>query len=209
MEKEILNLIKKSKKNYDRPSKRAELLKRNKKFIEELREIYSQIGKQFFKLQREYVKSGKNRNFFKKHHEILNDGFEEWFPFCEKWHIDYYWDGQIRSLIKYIKKTLPIIPDSFIFREKEAKLMFEIDAWTSLDDIKEIWPRVKKLQNQYFSSKVAKKSNFGRDLVFYDLSNKYKLKPRRIAELWNEVLPDDIDLLVIESVSFQLNSDHS
>lgn len=65
------------------------------------------------------------------------------------------WDGEIDSLSKFIKDTPIIIYDALSARESAIPsgeleplpddsefnyLYLKIDAWTSLDDIKKIWP---------------------------------------------------------------------
>ena len=56
MRKEILKLIKEGKKDYDKASQRAELLKQNKVFQDELRGIKKRLGKEFFELMNVDVK---------------------------------------------------------------------------------------------------------------------------------------------------------
>ena len=51
MDKEILKLIEKSKKDYEKNSQRTELLKRNQKFFKELKKISQRLRKEFFKLK--------------------------------------------------------------------------------------------------------------------------------------------------------------
>lgn len=204
MEKEILKLIEKSIKDYDKKSQRAELLERNEKFREELKEISIKLGKQFFKWKREYEKLGKPENYFDKKHKIEDDHdfvrkklipHSKWLGFCDKWNIHEDWNGQINSLKDFIRK-----PRLEIFAHAEGKLVIKIDAWTTLNDIREIWSEVETAQKRHFSTKVDKKANFSRDIVWYDLNKRYKLRPRQIAQLWEKAFPDKMDLMVINRI---------
>lgn len=52
MDKEVLKLIEKSKKELDKKSQRVELLKRNEMFLNELNGIFKRFGKEFFKVKK-------------------------------------------------------------------------------------------------------------------------------------------------------------
>jgi len=197
MNNEILKLIEKSKKDFDKNSQRAELLARNKSFKKESEAISSRLGEDFFKdLEKRIQNEKKLPDWIPKE---LYDLREEWFSFCGRWHISYKWDRKINSLNKFIEKTVAII-DDIDTETYEGKLYLRIDAWTTLEDIHAIWPIIEKAQKEYFILKAGKRINFGRDLCWYDLHKKYKLSQREIAKLWEENDPEDIDLLVIKRI---------
>jgi len=199
MNKEILKLIENSKKEYDKISQRAELLTRNKSFKKELEEISSRLGEDFFKDLEKRIQKEKEKGLPDYIPKELFDLQEEWFSFCNRWHISHDWDRQINSLHKFIKKTVAIV-DDIDFETYEGRLYLRIDAWTTLEDIHAIWPKIEKAQKEYFILKAEKKVNFGRDLCWYDLYKEYKLSHRQIAKLWEEKYPQDIDLLVINRI---------
>ncbi len=199
MNKEIFKLIKKSKKDFDKSSQRAELLARNKSFKKELAAISSRLGEDFFKDLEKRIQKEKEKGLPDYIPKELYDLREEWFSFCDRWHISYDWDRKINSLNKFIGKTVAIV-DDIDTETYEGMLYLRIDAWTTLEDIHAIWPEIEKRQKKYFVLKAEKRINFGRDLCWYDLHKKYKLSHREIAKLWEEKYPEDIDLLVIKRI---------
>lgn len=233
-DKEILKLIEKSKKDYDKKSQKAELLARNKTFEKELEEVFSRIDQI-------YSKAGKKNEFFYELKQKLltyepsynrerATSLREWINFCTRWHISFRWDGQLESLAKFILSSPQIFyyksNMSQILAELEHKgatnahlyelgegtstladllneksiLILRIDAHTTLKDIRKRWHEIQKLQRRLFDYKAEGKSNFGRDLCWYDLNKKYNLKPRKIAKLWIEHCPEDIDILIIKKI---------
>lgn len=148
--------------------------------------------------------------------EVLSRYIEEWMDFCHRWNINHEWQGELNSLHKFIKETPQIVcrSDDMLVAEKKLKastiepinkelryryLYLKLDAWTGLKDIKKIWPRIEKLQKVIFEYKAEEKANFGRDLCWFDLYKGKNLSYSKIAKVWVENFPDDIDLLVLKS----------
>lgn len=208
-EEEIKKLIKNSKRDYDKQAQKAELLSWNIKFNKDFKETSSQLCENFFEIHKEYSNlveeatteaeaAKRSGEYFDKHSEFYKS-WEEWCFFCSRWNISAGWDGNSTSLKKFLK-TAPFVSYSQIDDMEIAILFIIIDAWTTIDDIRDIWPEVKKAQELCFPKKVKTKSHFGRDLCWYDLNKKHKLSPRRISELWEKHCPEDTDLLVINYI---------
>jgi len=214
MDEQILNRINESKREYDKKTQRAEMLIRNKQFIKELKETPA-----------DFVVDFEDRLKFKTK-KLSVDGvdlyinvesFSKFKNFCLKWHIHSPWDGNIDTLSEFIKESPEIIcepvnyslvngdiyfPDKEIVRpeglESVNYLYIKVDAWTSLEEVKKIWPRVEKFQRTIFNYKAELKSNFSRDLCWYDLKTTHNLSSSKIAKLWIKHFPEDIDLLVVK-----------
>jgi len=205
MDKEILELIENSKKDYNKIQQRAELIKINKKFISELRSIKKILGGNFFKFLK-FINSFALGNFDNNipQNENYSDKLAIWQKFCDRWHIESIWEGQFDSLDEKIKRE----PLFYIEHEEECigepppleKIVLIIDAWTTQKDINKIWPRIEDLRKRLFLFNVQKKSNFGRNLCWYILNKKYKKKYKEIAELWCKYCPDQIDNLVVNQI---------
>jgi len=207
MDKEILELIENSKREYNKIQQRAELLKINKKFISELGAVKKVLGKDFFKLIKflnSFALGNFNNDFNPDNSKNYANDIAIWQKFCDRWHIKSHWNGLIDSLDKYIKED----PVFYIEQEEECvgepipleKIIIVVDAWTMLKDIIKIWPKIEDLKKRVFFSKVQKKSNFGRDLCWYILNKRYKKKYKEIAELWLKYCPDQVDDLVINQI---------
>ncbi len=214
MNKEILKRIEESKKDYGKKTQRAELLIRNKQFIKEYKETPTDLLVDF-----------KDRLKFKTM-KISSDGvslyikeesLSKFNKFCLRWHIHIAWDGNIDTLSEFIKDSPEIIcepvnyylvngsiylPEKEIVRSEGLEginyLYIKVDAWTSLENIKEAWPRIEEFQRTIFSYKAELKSNFSRDLCWYDLKTTHNLSSSKIAKLWIKHFPKDIDLLVVK-----------
>jgi hypothetical protein len=83
------------------------------------------------------------------------------------------------------------------------KVLLRINNWTILQDIRGIWKKVEKYQNALWK-KQERKTNFARDLCWYDLSKRQGLKLKEIAELWDSEFPEEIDLLVIRKIKKEI-----
>lgn len=223
MDQEILRRIKESKRDYNRKAQKAELMIRNKFFMEELKETPVNFkGYYFEKNGNDLIYHGKNG------YKIDMSNFEKFNNFCKKWNISTDWDGKINTLSKFIKETPQIVTSSINllilnghlssgdieyfdyneFHEREC-LYLKIDPWTSQKDIKEIWPRIEKLQKIVFHYKAELRSTFSRDLCWYDLKNKFKLSYGQISKFWIEYCPEDIDLLVMKRIKRKEKKDLS
>jgi len=220
VESEILKRIEESKRIYTKKEQRAELLKRNEQFKKALKtafvkfknieEIDNNCRKIFSRFENLEISIDQAHEELTKNTETI----EQYMKFLRKWHISSNWDGEINSLSKFIKDTPIIIYDAFSacestihLREQEPLpdesefdyLYLKIDAWTSLEDIKKIWPRIQDLQKKIFDFKAEQKTNFGRDLCWYDLKKQHKLSYGQIAKLWINYCPGDIDSIRIKS----------
>jgi hypothetical protein len=80
---------------------------------------------------------------------------------------------------------------------KRTYLRINIDAYATIDDVKNIWGKIKKLQRKVFLYKSEAKSNFGRDLCWYDLRKNYGLSIGKIADYWIRFRSDDADIIAL------------
>lgn len=128
-----------------------------------------------------------------------------WETFCKRWHISSEWDGNMSSLRGNLKGPVELQ----IVENKEkgvSAIIIKIDNWTIRDDIHEIWGEVEKYQNEIWK-KEEKRTNFARDLCWYDLSKKYGLKLTEIAKIWIDKFPDEIDILVIRRIKKEIDKE--
>ncbi|MFX1536939.1 MAG: hypothetical protein ACFFDI_22195 [Promethearchaeota archaeon] len=220
VDSQILKRIEESKRKYTKKEQRAELLKRNEQFkkalktafvkFKNIKEIKNNTRKIYFRFENLEISIDQAHDELTKNNETIR----KYMKFMRKWHISSNWDGEIDSLSKFIKDTPIIIYDALSARESSVPSMkqeplpdesefdylyLKIDAWTSLDDIKKIWPRIQDLQKKIFDFKAEQKSNFGRDLCWYDLKKQFKLSYGQIAKLWSNHCPGDIDSILIKS----------
>lgn len=203
MDKDALKLIKNCKKEYSKQSQRAELLRRNKQFIEEFKKINKSLGEEFFSTM-QFVRNFSTQNYFDgvlpdAISKNLADKFSDWMLFCDRWHINEGWDRKLQSLENSIRKS-PLLIISLDSKGERETIDIRIDAWTTLEDIHAMWPKIDQAKKRVFIQKAEKRSNFARDLCWYDFKNKYKKSYRQIAEIWNEYFPNEIDLLVISNL---------
>jgi hypothetical protein len=231
MNKEVIAFIKKHTKEFDTSDQRAELLTRNEFFLKELGEIKTSAGVRGTLPYRKYFqkKRGESRVNVTK---ITPKGLESpahrfqwpeqlkkqgrlrasvemslgiWSIFCRRWNIMPEWDGELRSLGDYMEPPLEFfwVEGS---EEISPALIMRINEWTTLNDIKGVWGQVEELQNELWR-KQEKRTNFARDLLWYDLSRKYGLKYVEIAKLWNEYHPEDIDLLIMRRMKEKIKKE--
>ena len=211
----IGRIVEDSKKAYSKKGQHAELMKRSERFLKEL-QGQIEIRKLFDRFNNDvifcsYLKPGVS----------VGQGAFLWNIFCHKWKIKIGWNGDLRNLESEIRDT-PIIyfdhaaagvpekledgPDSLdpalVFEPVLLKqfIHLKIEEWTTLEDIKKIWPEIEKFQRKIFSHKSEKKAaSFGRDLAWYDLKMIHHLSFGQIAKLWVAQCPGDIDSIVIKS----------
>jgi hypothetical protein len=187
----VMTRIQESRGAYDRKKQRAELLIRNPEFIKEYKELQDQI---------------------------INEGFAEAFwpyeSFCMRWGLDRRWHCSIPSISEFIRTTPLLVYNpkwvsnseeypsiGFLPNEKNSDFLFvKIDPWINLKDVEEAWPQVENLKKRIFDYSEKGKSGFGRDLCWYDLNKTHHLSPGKIACLWSEFCPKDIDLLVMKRI---------
>lgn len=223
MDKKIAKLLERYKEDWDRATQRTELIKRNEDFLKELKDVEKELGGNLSHFFKAYKTSPKVRIYMdveskaeeKKLVKEMMESFEKagntrlkeaaefsfrekyWREFCDRWHLDPRWNGRLGSLKKYIKA--PIELRCLEDREKKlGAILIMIDNWTILDDIKAIWGMVEKYQNKLWK-KREKLSKFMRDIVWYDLHKKHKLKYREIAEIWDKSFPEEVDSLHIKN----------
>lgn len=129
----------------------------------------------------------------------------EWGSFCERWGIKSDWDGAKTTLKDHLKFAVEVIykpgDDGW-----HSQLLLKITEWTTMNDVKSIWNRVEAYQN-LMSKKLEKKTNFTRDLCWYDLNKELGLKPSQIAEIWIEKYPEQIEELVVRRMRKEIKQD--
>lgn len=153
-----------------------------------------------------YVKNlGPVFDIPKKLKIFTDDYMPLWQTFCERWHISAEWDGNLISLRGNLKA--PVELDIVEEKKKGASsIIIKIDNWTILDDIHEIWSEIEKYQNEIWK-KEEKRTNFARDLCWYDLSKVLNLKLSDIAKIWINIFPNEIDLLVIRRIKKEIEKE--
>lgn len=153
-----------------------------------------------------YVKNlGSAFDINKKLKIFTDDYMPLWQTFCERWHILAEWDGNLNSLRGNLKGPveLEIVKDK---KKGVSAIIIKIDNWTILDDIREIWSEIEKYQNEIWK-KEEKRTNFARDLCWYDLSKRQGLKLSDIVGIWIDSFPDEIDLLVIRRIKKEIEKE--
>lgn len=162
-----------------------------------------------FPLNAWYVlEDGETTSFRNKLEEVIFHKFNIfdaflhlWKGFCTKWHIHPDWDENLDSLGKFQQPLVEIITGHFLKLDNYTPLpiIIRIGPWTTLEDIREIWSKIERIQKTKFY-KEEKTSNFARDLCWFDLNKKFNLSHRQIAELWITNYPEDFDLLVLRRI---------
>lgn len=221
MDNQVKELLVSYNKEFDINTQRAELLSRNDQFLEELNEYNEEtfLGKLLpYKSLFQKGRKGNKVNVIritqkgvetndpdlswpeslekdKEFEELLKRNVEFWTLFCRRWNIMPEWDGDLKSLGKSME---PPVEFYWIEGKKDVApaLLMRINNWTTLRDLKAVWGQVEEFQNQVWK-KQEKRTNFARDLLWYDLSKKHGFKTREIAKLWEELHPEEIDLLVV------------
>lgn len=221
MEKEILKLIKGYSRDFDISAQRAELVSRNRAFLDELKALKDHNSVINFSEMLEFINEILEANPHSEYPitrinkraeislyshlkwpEILGPRSRhieiflgQWLRFCRQWNIKPEWDGEISSLRLYMEPPL-----EFFWVEGEEDdspaLLARINSWTTLKDMKSAWGQVENLQNTMWR-KQEKRSNFSRDLCWYDLRKRHGLSLNGIAKLWAKYFPQEVDLLVV------------
>jgi hypothetical protein len=229
MDNKIKGLLNSYKKKFSISSQRAALLSRNAAFKEELDKMLEEYElKYLLPLKYVFQKSrGKGQIYItklsaagveiigprfswpkglekEKHtRDVMENALHSWTNFCRRWSIMPEWDGKVKSLARFMEP-----PIEFYWiegKEGSAPVFFlRINNWTILDDIKDVWDQVSEYQNMIWE-KQERRTNFSRDLCWYDLSKEYGLKSRDIARLWADNYPDEIDLLVLRRMKADKN----
>jgi hypothetical protein len=188
-------ILKTNSKSFDKRSQRAELLRRNRKFLKKLKETLEELGDGFFT-----ARNLDNEIAYEKYGYNVMDMIEvsaTWSCFCELWGIQEKWNGKIDTLSLFqISPVVLYHPGERI--EKITPILIGINEWTTIEDIRAVWEKVEKLQNDIWGKRTIR-ANFSRDLCWYDLNNECNLKASEIAKLWNEKFPEDIDKLVLRN----------
>jgi hypothetical protein len=224
MDNKIEKLIKTYNKKFDINTQRAELLSRNKHFIKELNEHFDRSGLKGFMPYKGHFQKGREEQkarmtkinkskvedtasklvwpkSWQKGHKLkehLEMHMRLWAFICKRWNIMPEWDGDLKSLSRYMEPPMGF----YLLEGNEAvrpALLMSLNEWTTLSDIKSAWGQVEEYQDQLWK-KQEKRTNFARDLFWYDLLKKQGLKIREIAELWEERYPEEIDLLVLRRI---------
>lgn len=153
-----------------------------------------------------YVKNlGPGIDINKKLKIFTDDYMPLWETFCERWQISAEWDGNLSSLRGSLKGPveLEIVEDK---KKGVSSIIIKIDKWTILNDIREIWSEIEKYQNKLWK-KEEKRTNFARDLCWYDLSKVLGLKLSNIAKIWIKHFPNEINLLVIRRIKKDIDNE--
>jgi len=134
---------------------------------------------------------------------IFDEHLEKWKQFCERWYIDFNWDGNIKTINEFHYNSVEIYVNennssrTRDYSEKEKWAFFiRFNEWTTIEDIRASWKYIDKIQKNILG-KQEKRPNFGRDLCWYDLKVKYGLSPSQIAKIWIEKFPENIDVLAL------------
>lgn len=141
-------------------------------------------------------KTRKIDKIIKYKNRVLERYKKEWEEFCHRWGIDPKWNGNLSRLSKCLRSLVGIWVMDYGYQKPIAII---IGPWTTLEDIKNNWKDIEKLQKE-ICFKEEQSSNFNRDLCWYDLKREFKLSYSKIAKLWIENCPEDIDLLVIKRI---------
>lgn len=204
----IRERIEESKKSYPKKVQKAEILKRNVSFRNHWLEAYSEVKNHdvFFANLKKLEESEKN-NKLPDYIPLKTfpETYSKWSYFCFLWGIRAYWNGKPDTLEDYIKSPATILFCARPDFPNSGYISIEIDAWTTLNDIRLIWPEIEKYQKTYLKQKIELRTHFGRDLCWYDLYHKSKCSLREIIKLWVSTRPDDIDLLVIRRLKRDQN----
>ena len=185
-DKEIIERIKRSKERLDERDQRAILVKKNPIFRKEFNEIVRELGKDFL---------------YKYYYEFGEPGAKDdkWRSFQERWGVDIKWSEDHNFEIKgnrpvdaYFKGTPNAISSGYI--------NISISGRARLEDIREIWPAIQEMQKELIDEKGRKKTEFSRDLCWYELNKDFSLSSREILEYWIKVYPDDFDLTIINAM---------
>ena len=231
MNKEVITLIKTHTKESDAGDQRADLLSRNAQFLKDLADfMHSSAIKDILPYRKHFQKErGEHRvNITKiakeglespahrfrwpealgKSHklkEMVEKNLGIWTFFCRRWSVMPEWDGDLKTLDKYMEPPIELF---WIEGTEVASpaLIMRISEWTTLNEVKKVWGQVEDLQNQLWR-KQEKRTNFSRDLLWYDLSKEYRLKVSEIAKLWEEYHPEDIDLLVTRRMKDKISKE--
>jgi|GEM_PF-2742226 len=232
MNKKIVSVIRGYSREFDINAQRAELIARNKTFLKELAAIratsdiidFSEMLEFFHFVLEANEKKGipitridRSGDTTLASHLVWPDmpglrtpymehSLRLWIRFCKQWNIRPEWDGIVTSLRKFIETPL-----EFYWIEGEEDdapaLLLRINSWTALKDIRGAWGQVESLQNEMWK-KQEKRTNFARDLCWYDLTKLHALKPKDIAKLWAKYFPKEIDLLVVRRMKEEIPESH-
>jgi len=186
-DKEIIKRIKKSKVRLDDGLRHAILVKENPIFMKEFNEIRKDLGEDFF------------YNFYYEESSFSDEEGEKWFSFQEKWGVKIIWfedDGFVFQRNWPVEANLVLTPN----KTSRGHINIKINGRIRLEDIKEIWPAIKKIQKEIIGDKSKKKTKFSRDLCWYELNKNFGLSSREILKYWTRIYPDDFDLIIISKM---------
>ena len=234
MNKKIDKRIREYSRAFDIDAQRAELISRNKTFLEELEAVkvnwhigeflegrgkipseeiskgvpiteFTKNGSDSIRRKLDLLKAGAKEISKKEEAARASSAFETiWSKFCDRWNIRWEWDGDLKTLKGYLKPPVEILVMEG--KEEGGPILFvRIDNWTRLNDLKKIWHDIENLQDRIWE-KQEKKTNFSRDLCWYDLSKTFGLKVREIAEIWADKFPEETGLLVARSMKEEIDA---
>ncbi len=140
---------------------------------------------------------------------IFDKHLKRWREFCDRWLIKKDWDGTLDTLRANLRNPAEIYfcqDSNASFKEKGKWLFFlRINEWTSLNDLKTKWKYV-ELIKKHILGKMEMRPNIARDLCWYDLKHTYNLSPKKIADIWRNKNPRNIDILALKRIQSCKNS---
>ena len=218
--------IKSSRKIYTKQEQKAELLKRNQRFLNDFKELEKNIRDNCHGLD---IKTITSPRAFNDYPELIKEPVHpfkyfdrEFRSFCKQWDLYLDWDGNLDKLSSSLIESPSLEFDHLAAQSEEINYMranfpkqhtynylyIRIDPWTSRGDIKELWHKIAELQKKIFVYIPEKKADtFGRDLAWYDLKKVFGLTYGQIAKAWVTYCPGDVDLLMIKAFKRKYLSD--
>jgi hypothetical protein len=211
---------------YTKQEQKAELLKRNQRFLNDFKELEKSIRDNCHGLD---IKKITSPGAFNDYPELMNEPVHpfkyfdrEFRSFCRRWDLYLDWNGSLdklsSSLIKSpslefshltaLSEEINYMREPFPKQSTDNFLHIRIDPWTNLRDIKDLWPNIEELQKKIFDYTPEKKADtFGRDLAWYDLKKVFGLTHGQIAKAWVKYCPGDVDPLVIKAFKRKYRND--
>lgn len=128
---------------------------------------------------------------------ILERYREKWIEFCRKWNIYSAWDGKLPGLLENLYSFIEV---QFNEDDNHFPIHIKMSAWVTRNELDEKWGEIKEIKKSIVDKRKKSEQTFGRDLCWYDLNKnpKFKKSPREIAELWEEIYPEDVDFFTLD-----------
>jgi hypothetical protein len=202
---------------YSIDEQKAELLCRNKAFVEDCGklETYFLIRHRLGWTFEGMIERSKGKKKYPTEEEVLAEFGLKRMPehdwFYEKWSIWIDWAGEqfdlnwsvyagpkLCALSPFEEHPLPYetitLNGNRMVTRKEwfrRDAYIVIDPWTTGDDIEKLCKNLPEVKEACFGFSVESKSFFARDLCWYDLSTEFELNPTQVAKMWTQARPGD------------------